>query len=81
MFGSAIAGSMAASGDGAPAGCGRRATARDAPAGPGPSSAAIQLQAADISAASFAPFGQLIEPTEDGKPFDASDAHLVCLWG
>ncbi|KAF8062111.1 hypothetical protein HT031_004371 [Scenedesmus sp. PABB004] len=36
----------------------------------------IELQAQLATPESFAPFGQLIGPTDDGKPFDAADAQL-----
>lgn len=34
------------------------------------------LQAEDISAEAFAPFGQVLWPEDDGKPFDGIDAQL-----
>ena len=39
------------------------------------------LKPAPIDAASFAPYGQLVEPAEDGTPFGPSDAHLVLTEG
>lgn len=36
-----------------------------------------QLIAHAITAENFRPFGQLILPTEDGKPFDSDDAQLI----
>jgi len=36
----------------------------------------IQLPVHAISSENFQPFGQLILPTEDGKPFDDKDAQL-----
>lgn len=36
-----------------------------------------QLKAVDINETNFARFGQVIEPTEDGKSFDERDAQLV----
>ncbi|MGH2416033.1 MAG: ureidoglycolate lyase, partial [Microcystaceae cyanobacterium] len=35
-----------------------------------------QLPAQWITSDSFQPYGQLITPTEDGKPYDATDAQL-----
>ena len=40
------------------------------------SSNLVQLPVQAITSDNFAPFGQLILPTEDGKPFDADDAQL-----
>ena len=37
---------------------------------------AASLQAVSISPETFAPFGQLIQPTHDGKEFDDEDAKL-----
>ena len=36
----------------------------------------LQLQAERISVVAFAPFGQLVGPTDDAKDFDANDAQL-----
>ena len=36
----------------------------------------VELPVRPIDAAAFAPFGQVIAPTEDGKPFDSDDAQL-----
>lgn len=36
----------------------------------------LQLRAVDLTPESFAPFGQVVAPTEDGKPFDEEDAQL-----
>ena len=36
-----------------------------------------QLSVEEISAERFQPFGQLIKPTADDKPYDANDAQLV----
>mmetsp|Transcript_6067 Transcript_6067/g.14986 ORF Transcript_6067/g.14986 Transcript_6067/m.14986 type:complete len:220 (-) Transcript_6067:136-795(-) len=45
------------------------------------SDGASQLKAKDITAENFAPFGQVIAPTDDGKHFDESDAQLVLSGG
>ncbi|MEO0407811.1 MAG: ureidoglycolate lyase [Cyanobacteria bacterium P01_A01_bin.135] len=37
----------------------------------------IALAAQPITADGFAPFGQVIFPSKDGKPFDSADAQLV----
>lgn len=37
----------------------------------------VDLQAQLVTSEAFEPFGQLIGPTDDGKPFDATDAQLV----
>ncbi|KAL4430401.1 hypothetical protein ABPG77_002207 [Micractinium sp. CCAP 211/92] len=36
----------------------------------------VQLQAVDITPENFAPFGQLVGATDDGKQFDQEDAQL-----
>lgn len=36
-----------------------------------------QITAQPISPTGFAPYGQVMGPTEDGKPFDQADAQLV----
>jgi len=41
----------------------------------------IMLRPTPIDTASFAPFGQVIAPTEDGTPFGANDAELVLTNG
>jgi len=41
----------------------------------------IALKPAPINAAGFAPFGQVIAPTEDGIPFGPDDAQLLLTNG
>lgn len=37
----------------------------------------IELKAQLVTPEAFAPFGQLVGPTHDGKEFDEEDAQLV----
>ncbi|HEY9641359.1 MAG TPA: ureidoglycolate lyase [Coleofasciculaceae cyanobacterium] len=46
-----------------------------------PKPACQQLTAQWITAAAFQPFGQVIYPTPDGKPYDSEDAQLALQQG